>query len=104
VNHFKRSNIYVGGGLGAYYEMLDGEVETDFQGSFKFDDQDTVLGFHMLVGFLYNLSQNIYLGLEWSPLLLDEAKFKSNNSDKKATLEEVDLDGELLSAVFGIRF
>ncbi|UCG77951.1 MAG: outer membrane beta-barrel protein [Nitrospirota bacterium] len=103
INNYERSSFYLGGGIGAYYEMIDGEVDMSSSGTFKFDDQVVDFGVHVLFGFLYNLSQNVQLGLEWRPMYIIDTEFESTNSFGTATLKP-DLGGRLLSGVLSVRF
>lgn len=72
-------------GIGLYFEELDlGE-----------DDDDTVFGFHLGAGANYNITEDIFFGVEGKYLWSGEAKFASL---------EADLDGFLVTGNLGLRF
>jgi len=91
-------DLYVGGGVGAYFASLDVEGDA-YGGTFSDDDSDVVLGLHAVAGAVYNINDFMFAGVEAKYLLTDEVDVRVFNQTY-----EYNLDGFMISGQFGIRF
>ena len=92
-------------GVGAYFAKFDATLNNPVAGVIVFDDDDTVFGLSLGFGVNYNITEEFYLGLEGKYLLTSDAEFggTATATGGLASLE-TDLDGVIVTAVFGFRF
>lgn len=57
-------SLYGGAGIGVYYAALNSEIETALLGDFDVDEEDTVLGVHLVVGGRYDITRRLFVGAE----------------------------------------
>lgn len=80
-------------GVGVYFAT--GESNFTYGGArYHFDDDDTAFGFHLGLGANFDITPNIFLGVE-GRYLWAEAEFGGINSD---------LDGYIITGTLGFRF
>ncbi|MGD9034361.1 MAG: outer membrane beta-barrel protein [Desulfobacteraceae bacterium] len=85
-------------GVGAYFAKLDGTLNDPVVGVIIFDDDDAVFGLSLGFGVNYNITEEFFVGIEGKYLLTSDAEFGG-----EASLE-TDLDGYIVTGVFGFRF
>jgi opacity protein-like surface antigen len=92
-------------GVGAYFAKFDGTLNNPVVGVIVFDDDDAVFGLNLGFGVNYNITEEFYLGIEGKYLLTSDAEFggKATATGGLASLE-TDLDGYIVTGVFGFRF
>ncbi len=89
--------------MGAYFAKFDGTLNNPVVGIIAFDDDDAVFGLNLGFGVNYNISEEFFLGIEGKYLLTSDAEFGSVATNGSASLE-TDLDGYIVTGVFGFRF
>ncbi len=89
--------------MGAYFVKLDGTLDNPALGVIVFDDDDAVFGLSLGFGVNYNITEEFYLGIEGKYLLTSNAEFGGVATSGLASLE-TDLDGYIVTGVFGFRF
>lgn len=87
----EKFEFFGGGGIGLYRGRMD------IYGipSYDFSEEDIVLGFHIMVGSSYDITQNWYLALEAKHHWTEEAEFEDI---------ETDLNGYAITLGIGRRF
>lgn len=87
--------------------MYFGDYEADFTstatGPLSISDQDTVLGFHLLIGLNVDIGNRTFFGLEWKNLWTEEAKISDTVLGVPIELEG-DLNGYTITGNLGFRF
>ena len=58
------ASIFGGIGGGVYTVTLDSDIETSRLGDFSTDDDDTVLGAHVVAGANYDITDRFFAGVE----------------------------------------
>jgi opacity protein-like surface antigen len=102
---YKRWEFFGLGGIGAY--IVSGEktrLTVDgipFEGDLK--DNDTIFGFHLGLGFHYNITPTIFIGAEGKYLWTKEAKLQDEAFGIPIEAK-FKMDGILATAVIGFRF
>jgi hypothetical protein len=110
--------LYLGAGIGWYFASYDAKASasgvvlgTPIAGSASFDDDDSVLGAHVVGGAIINISEAFFVGVEGKVIWTDEAKAEGNvrvNVDGYSALVpivmESDLNGYTVTGVVGVRF
>ena len=94
INRFENGEFAIGIGFGIYYENLEGNF-----GTFTLNDTDSVFGYHIDFGFMFDIARNVHIGLEWKILSLDEATF----SDQGVNVW-FEMNGQVLVGTLGCRF
>ncbi len=90
---FQQFEPYVEAGIGVYF--IDAEVSgVDALGPFSDSDDDTQVGFHLGLGANYNVTRQLFLGLEGRYLWLKTDAFDS----------DARMDGITLTGNIGFRF
>ena len=90
-------------GVGAYFVKFDGRLNNPVAGVIVFDDDDAVFGLSLGFGVNYNITEEFFLGIEGKYLLTSDAEFGGSATSGPASLE-TELDGYIVTAVFGFRF
>ena len=86
----ERFEFYGGGGFGLYQTKYDYNYL-----STEIDENDTVFGYHILVGLGFDVTPYWYLGLEVKQLWTGESDFK---------IEKTDADGRFTTLNLGLRW
>ena len=94
--------LFAGAGIGAYFVNGESDISTSAFGSFSFDDNDTVFGFHLSLGGNFNITENIFLGIE-GKYLWAEAEFEESVFGVPIELD-ADLEGFIVTGNIGFRF
>jgi opacity protein-like surface antigen len=90
-------------GVGAYFANFKGNLNDPALGTIVFDDGDTVFGLTLGFGVNYNITEEFFLGIGGKYLLTSDAEFGGVTTSGPASLE-ADLDGYMVTGVFGFRF
>jgi len=99
----ERWELFALAGAGAYFANFDGVLTDTVLGSVSVDDDDTVFGLTLGFGANYNITDEIFLGIEGKYLLTTDAEFGGNALGGPAKVE-TDLNGVIITATFGFRF
>lgn len=95
--------LFAGAGIGGYFVSLDSEVETSALGDFDVDDEDSVLGTHVVVGLTWDITPRIFVGGQGLYRWTDDVDL-----DKRVGTVPVqfkgDLDGYEVTLSGGFRF
>jgi opacity protein-like surface antigen len=95
--------LFAAVGVGAYFAKFDGTLNNPLVGVIAFDDDDAVFGLNLGFGVNYNITEEFFLGIEGKYLLTSDAEFGGFAASGPASLE-TDLDGYIVTGVFGFRF
>lgn len=99
---FKKGELYGGAGLGVYW--VEGEVDVDSDLiDFKVDDNDVAFGPHVLIGMNYDVSQNVFIGVEGKYTWAEDAEFEETILGQKVEVV-TELDGFICTFNVGFRF
>jgi len=90
-------------GVGAYFAKFKGNLNDPALGTIYFNDDDTVFGLTLGFGVNYNITEEFFLGIGGKYLVTSDAEFGSAPPSAPARLE-TDLDGYIVTGVFGFRF
>jgi opacity protein-like surface antigen len=90
-------------GVGAYFAKFRETLNDPTLGVIVFDDDDTAFGLSLGFGVNYNITEEIFLGIGGKYLLTSDVEFEGLASRGPARLE-TNLDGYIVTAVFGFRF
>jgi outer membrane protein W len=90
-------------GVGAYFASFNGNLNDPALGTIVLDDGATVFGLTLGVGVNYNITEEFFLGIGGKYLLTSDAEFGGVATSGPASLE-TDLDGYMVTGVFGFRF
>ena len=99
----ERWELFAAVGVGAYFANLKDVLAQTDQGLVAVNDDDTVFGLTLGFGANYNITDEIFLGLEGKYLLTTEAQFGDIDPGRPQKLE-TDLNGVIITATFGFRF
>lgn len=100
---FNRVELYGGLGGGLYFADIDGEVTISGYDDVSMKDDDTVAGFHVVLGANYNITDMIFLGVEGRSIWTEDAEFKDDFLGLPVS-RETNLDGYMITGVVGFRF
>jgi len=95
--------LYGGAGIGVYYAALNTEIETANLGSFDVDDDDTVLGVHLVVGGCYDITQRFFIDAEGLYRWTGDLDISKTTGTVPVQLKG-DLDGFAVTLSAGFRF
>jgi opacity protein-like surface antigen len=98
--------FYGGGGLGLYFASVESDVRL-FGYSFDLEDQDAVLGAHLLAGLTIPVSEIVFLGVEGRYIWTDDAEFEDSDVSGPYIVfldGETNLNGFALAFNVGFRF
>ena len=84
-------------GLGLYFSEGESNITSTGLGNIRIDDDDTAFGFHLGLGANFNITENIFLGLE-GKYLWAGAEFEAYGIKLDA-----DLDGFIVTGNLGFR-
>lgn len=90
-------------GVGAYFAKFKGTFIYPSLGQIEINDDDVVFGLNLGLGVNYNVTDEFFLGIEGKYLLTSDAEFGSSAAGGSAKLE-TDLNGYIVTGVFGFRF
>ncbi len=69
------------------------------------NDTDTVFGFHLGMGFQYNITPKLFIGGEGKYLWIRQARLKDSRATSPVIMDaKPRMDGVLATAVIGFRF
>ena len=95
--------LYGGGGLGIYLVDFDANLNSSTLGSASLSDSDTVLGFQLLAGILFNITEKVYLGIEGQYIITGDAQASGIVFGVPITIEG-NVNGYTISGIVGFRF
>lgn len=95
--------FYIGGGIGAYYVLLNSEIDADRHREFDEEGDDAVWGMHLVTGGYYNISPRLFMGFEGMYRWTEEVRIDETRHSVPITYEG-DLDGYQLVFTTGFRF
>lgn len=98
-----RFEIYGGAGMGYYRVNVHLEVREPSGYQEDYDDDDNVLGMHILAGVKLNITKTFYLGFEGKNIWTQDAKITVEQDGLKHS-EEFNVNGYALVGVIGFRF
>ena len=90
-------------GAGAYFAKFKGTFNYPALGNIEINDDDVVFGLNLGFGVNYNITEEFFLGIEGKYLLTTDAEFGGSATGGSVKLE-TDLDGYIVTGVFGFRF
>ena len=98
----KAVELYGGLGIGFYFAKIYIDANAPI-GSASFSDRDTVFEYHCLAGINFNITKQLFLGIEAK--MFKTSDFSFNDTDQGITLDgDIDLDGYTISGQIGYRF
>lgn len=95
--------LYGGGGIGYYMAEFDGKLAVAGVGSDSMTSDDSVVGFHIVAGLNYDISEKIFIGFEGKIIKADDASFTGEIFGIPVELEG-DLGGTSMLFAIGTRF
>lgn len=90
-------------GVGAYFAKFKGTLSDPALGNLAINDESVVFGVDLGLGVNYNITEEFFLGIEGKYLLTADADFSGSPTGGPGKLE-TDLNGVIVTAVFGFRF
>jgi opacity protein-like surface antigen len=90
-------------GVGAYFAKLNGTLNNPALGIIVYNEDDAVFGLSLGFGVNYNITEEFFLGIGGKYLLTSDAEFGGFATSGPAKLE-TELDGYIVTGVFGFRF
>ena len=90
-------------GMGAYFANFKGTFNYPPVGNIQINDESVVFGVTLGFGVNYNITEEFFLGIEGKYLATTDADFSGTPVGGTARLE-TDLNGVIVTAVFGFRF
>jgi len=95
-------SLYAGAGAGIYF--VEGDLTfTSEAGNLSFSDDDRIPGIHVMAGVEYNLTPEIFAGIEAKYTMTEDAEFKLTAYGETLTVE-TDFNGYNVAAKVGFRF
>jgi|WetSurMetagenome_2_1015567.scaffolds.fasta_scaffold471431_1 opacity protein-like surface antigen len=95
-------------GIGAYIVSEETKISgtiNNWSGRASFKDTHAVLGFHLGLGFNYNITTKLFIGAEGKYLWARQARFRDNTPGVPVSMDaKRKMDGVLATAVMGFRF
>ena len=79
--------LYGGAGIDAYYVILYSEIDSVYLGSFDTQEEDTVLGFHIVLGGSYDITRRIFVGAEGTYRWTDDVEYRKRLFDDSHPLQ-----------------
>lgn len=99
----QKVELYGGMGAGLYFSSIDSRIKVAGARDITIDDKETVVGYHLVVGFLYNLTNEFFLGVEGKKIWTEDAEFKDEAANLSMSTES-NLNGYMVTGVIGFRF
>ena len=90
-------------GVGAYFANFKGTFSYPPVGNIEINDESVVFGLNLGFGVNYNITEEFFLGIEGKYLATTDADFSGTPAGGTARLE-TDLNGVIVTGVFGFRF
>jgi hypothetical protein len=102
---FTAGNVefYGGGGIGGYFMVFNSDIAASNLGSFSVDDDEVVLGAHVLAGANFNISPRFFIGVDGRYLWTDSVSIVQRVADIPITYSG-NLNGYTVNLAFGFRF
>lgn len=98
-----QANLFGGIGGGLYSVTLDSDIESSRLGDFSADDDDQVIGAHVVAGVNYDITDRFFLGVEGMYRWTDDVEITETVASIPVEYNG-DLSGFSLSVNGGIRF
>ena len=95
-------DLFAAAGAGLYFVRAEVFATQQTVGSDSFDDDDIVFGFHGGLGAHFNVTQNIFIGME-GKYLWTRPEFEGTILEKRPEFD-ADLDGFTITTNIGYRF
>jgi len=95
-------DLFAAAGVGFYFVKGEADWTTLLYGDGSFDDDDTVFGFHVGLGANFNVTQNIFIGME-GKYLWASPEFEETILGERWEFD-ADLDGFTITTNIGYRF
>ncbi|MGD8986385.1 MAG: OmpW family outer membrane protein [Desulfobacteraceae bacterium] len=90
-------------GMGAYFAKFKGTFRYPALVDVEINDESVVFGVNLGFGVNYNITEEFFLGIEGKYLMTTDAEFGGSAAGGSVKLEP-DLNGYIVTAVFGFRF
>lgn len=90
----EKFEVYGGAGIGLYFTKAEATLQPAVG---KVDDDDTVFGYHFMVGTNFDISDSVFLGVEGIYIITDDAQFFGDP-------DGVNLHGFIVTGNIGLRF
>jgi hypothetical protein len=97
------AEFYGGGGIGGYFLVLNSDITASNLGSFSVDDDDLVLGAHVVAGVNFNITKRFFIGVDGKYFWTDTVSITQRVADIPITYTG-DLNGYTINFAFGFRF
>ena len=90
-------------GVGVYFAKFRGILSDPAFGTVTINEDDTVFGLTLGIGVNYNITEEFFLGIGGKYLVTTDAEFMGSATGGPVKLE-TDLNGYIVTAIFGFRF
>jgi opacity protein-like surface antigen len=90
-------------GVGAYFAKFNGNLNNPALGTININDDDTVFGLNLGLGVNYNITEEFFIGIGGKYLITSDAEFAGLATSGPVKLE-TDLNGVIVTGIFGFRF
>lgn len=97
------AEFYGGGGIGGYFLVLNSDITASNLGSFSVDDDDVVLGAHVLAGVNFNITNRFFIGVDGRYFWTDTVSVIKRVADIPIEYNG-NLNGFTINFAFGFRF
>lgn len=97
------AEFYGGGGIGGYFVVFNSDITASNLGSFNVDDDDIVLGAHVVAGVNFNITKRFFIGVDGKYYWTDTVSITKRVADIPIAYNG-DLNGFSVNFVFGFRF
>ncbi len=97
------AEFFAGGGIGGYFLVFNSDITASNLGSFSVDDDDVVLGAHVLAGVNFNITKRFFIGVDGRYLWTDTVSIFKKVADVPIEYSG-DLNGFTINCAFGFRF
>ncbi len=95
--------LYAGGGIGYYMAAFDGKIASSNFGSDSMTADDNIVGYQIVAGLNYDISEKMFIGFEGKLIMADDASFTGVIYGIPIELEG-DLGGTSMLFTIGTRF
>jgi hypothetical protein len=97
------AEFYGGGGVGGYFMVFNSDITSSYLGTFSVDDDDVVLGAHVLAGVNFNITKQFFIGVDGRYLWTDTVSIFTRVADIPIEYNG-NLNGFTVNIAFGFRF
>jgi len=104
---FQDFECYGGGGIGFYFANAENNIMFDSLSlSDSDEDSSAVFGYHLLMGINFNITKNVFFGIEGKHFWTKDAQFKSTFFAPPGVPVRIttNLNGYTITGNFGIRY